>query len=315
MSTNPLDSTEQELIAPPTSGGPKKPVIITLVVVLALVVAAVIYFVTRPSEETKPVKIGVVGAGEPFWATFKDAAAAEGIPVEIIDFSEYNQPNPALYAGDLDLNQFQHIVFLAQYEAATGNKLTPIGSTAIYPLGLYSKKYAKVEDIPAGEKVSVPTDQSNQARGLLVLQSAGLIELKSGGTIFSDLTDVDEAKSKVKVEAIDASLTPSSLNDVAAAIINNDYVDDSGLQPSDAIAVDDPEDPNAVPYINIWVSRTEDATNPTYLKLVEIYQNNPDVQAGVLKSYSDSAVLLKTPQANLQESLDRTVEQIKAQEG
>ena len=163
------------------------------------------------------VKIGVVGKSDPQWAAFEEAAAAEDITIELVDFADYAQPNPATTEGELDLNQYQHIVYLADYNVSAGEDLAPIGSTAIYPLGLYSQKYDSVGEIPEGETVAVPNDASNQARALLVLQSAGLVELKSGGTIFSDLADIDEAKSKVKVTALEASLTPTSLPDVAAA--------------------------------------------------------------------------------------------------
>jgi D-methionine transport system substrate-binding protein len=257
------------------------------------------------SSEDEVVKIGVIGKGDPQWPAFVDAAAEEGITVELVDFGSYEQPNPALTEGEIDLNQFQHIVYLAGYNEDSGSDLTPVGSTAIYPLGLYSKKYEDVEDIPEGETVAVPDDASNQARALLVLQSAGLVELKSGGTIFSDLADVDTGKSKVKVTALEAALIPTSLPDVAAAIINNDFVEDAGLTFSDAIAQDDPEDPNALPYVNIFAARAEDADNETYLKLVEIFQTNEDVQAGLLESSGDTAVALQTPVEDLVASLKK----------
>jgi D-methionine transport system substrate-binding protein len=249
------------------------------------------------------VKIGVVGKGDPQWSAFEDAAAEAGIDIELVDFADYAQPNPALTEGELDLNQFQHIVYLADYNVSADEDLTPIGATAIYPLGLYSTKYGSVKDIPAGETVAVPNDASNQARALLVLQSAGLVELKSGGTIFSDLADIDEAKSKVKVTALEASLTPTSLPDVAAAVINNDFVADAGLSFEDAIAQDDPSDPNALPYVNIFAARADDADNETYLKLVEIFQTDPEVQAGLLESSGGTAVPVTTPVADLQDSL------------
>ena len=261
------------------------------------------------------VKIGVVGKGDAQWAAFEEAAADEGITVEIVDFADYAQPNPATTEGELDLNQFQHIVYLADYNVSAGEDLTPIGSTAIYPLGLYSQKYDSVEDIPEGETVAVPNDASNQARGLLVLQSAGLIELKSGGTIFSDLADIDEAKSKVKVTALEASLTPTSLPDLAAAIINNDFVEDAGLSFEDAIAQDDPSDPNALPYVNIFATRADDKDNETYLKLVEIFQTDAEVQAGLLESSGDTAVAVKTPVADLEESLAKVVSDTEAAKG
>ncbi|MGK3950517.1 MetQ/NlpA family ABC transporter substrate-binding protein [Microbacterium sp. K2] len=258
------------------------------------------------------VKIGVVGKGDAQWAPFVEAAAEEGITVELVDFGSYEQPNPALTEGEIDLNQFQHIVYLAEYNSASGSDLTPIGSTAIYPLGLYSQKYDDVDDIPEGETVAVPDDASNQARALLVLQSAGLIELKSGGTIFSDLADVDTEKSKVEVTALEAALIPTSLPDVAAAIINNDFVEDAGLSFDDAIAQDDPEDANALPYVNIFAARAEDADNETYLKLVEIFQTNEDVQAGLIESSGDTAVPLQTPVEDLVSSLEKVQEDTEA---
>ena len=261
------------------------------------------------------VKIGVVGKGDPQWAAFEEAAADEGIQIEIVDFADYAQPNPALTEGELDLNQFQHIVYLADYNVSAGEDLAPIGSTAIYPLGLYSLKYDSVKDIPAGETVAVPNDASNQARALLVLQSAGLIELKSGGTIFSDLADIDEAKSKVKVTALEASLTPTSLPDVAAAVINNDFVEDAGLSFEDAIAQDDPSDPNALPYVNIFAARADDAENETYLKLVEIFQTDPEVQAALVEASGGTAVPVVTPVKDLESSLAKVEADTKSAKG
>ncbi len=264
---------------------------------------------TTPSsgaaDEADPIKIGVVNDGDAQWAPFVAAAAEEGIEVELVNFGSYEQPNPALAEGELDLNQFQHIVYLATYNVNAEQDLQPIGATAIYPLGLYSKKYDDVADIPKGETIAVPDDASNQARALLVLQSAGLIELKSGGSIFSDLADVDTDKSKVKVTALEAALIPTSLPDVAAAIINNDFVTDAGLTFDDALAQDDPSDPNALPYANIFAARADDTENETYLKLVEIFQTDADVQAGLQESSGDVAVPLTTPVEELVASLEK----------
>ncbi|MEH3088711.1 MAG: MetQ/NlpA family ABC transporter substrate-binding protein [Microbacterium arborescens] len=260
-----------------------------------------------------PVRIGVVGAGDPYWSTYKEAAAAEGIDVDIVDFTEYTQPNPALSAGELDLNQFQHVIYLATYNVKAGDDLVAIGSTATYPLGLYSTQYDSVADIPAGSTVAVPNDESNQARGLLVLQAQGLIELKEGGSVFSTVADV-EPGSKVTVEALDAALTATSLPDVAAAIINNDFVEDAGLKFDDAIATDDPSDPSAQPYINIFAAKAEDADNPTYQKLVEIFQDTQAVTDGLQEASGGSAVLVKTPKDELAAALKQVEDEIRARQ-
>jgi D-methionine transport system substrate-binding protein len=278
---------------------------------LALLLAGCAGATESATPEDEVVRIGVVGAGDPYWETYTAAAAEEGIEVEIVDFSEYTQPNPALSAGELDLNQFQHVIYLATYNVSADEDLQAIGSTAIYPLGLYSTQYASVDEIPEGSTVAVPNDESNQARGLLVLQSAGLIELKDGGSIFSTVADV-LPESKVAVEALDAAFTATSLPDVAAAIINNDFVADAGLSFEDAIATDDPSDSNALPYVNIFAAKAEDADNPTYLKLVEIFQETTAVTDGLQEASGGTAVLVKTPVGELAASLADVEDDIRA---
>nr|WP_244962656.1 MetQ/NlpA family ABC transporter substrate-binding protein [Cryobacterium roopkundense] len=248
------------------------------------------------------VKIGVVDASEPYWEVYTEAAAEAGITVELVNFATYEQPNPALTAGEVDLNQFQTIVYLANYNVASSQDLTTIGATAIYPLGLYSSQYDSVDEIQQGDTVAIPNDQSNMARALVVLQSAGLIELTDGGSISSSLDDIDTDASKVTVTALEASLTTTSLPDVAAAIVNNEFVGKAGLSFADALAQDDPADAKSVPYANVFAVRAEDKDNETYKKLVEIYQTTTAVQDGVLEASGDTAVLLTTPVSALEAS-------------
>jgi D-methionine transport system substrate-binding protein len=322
-------SEQTPLIAAPKSRGRLYAIIAAaLVVVIAIVVGIVI--VTNNANSTPadassnaitegkgsaadPVKIGVVGASDPYWADYEAAVAAEGISIELINFSEYPLPNPALTEGELDLNQFQHIVYLAQYNEDAGEDLTPIGSTAIYPLALYSTQFESTDDIPEGSTVAVPNDPSNLSRSLLVLQSAGLVSLKDGGSIFSTPADIIESESRVTVTALEAALTPTSLPDVAAAIINNDFVEDAGLSFSDAIATDDPTDPNALPYVNVFAANAEDADNEVFLKLVEIFQNTKAVQDGLVEVSGDTAVTLTTPVADLVASLEKVQADVRAQ--
>ncbi len=260
-----------------------------------------------------PVQLGVVGASDPYWAVYEEAVEAEGISLDVVDFTEYTQPNPALAEGELDINQFQHVLYLADYNVSSGEDLQPIGATAIYPLSLFSDKYDSVEEIPDGETVVVPNDTVNQARGLLVLQEAGLITLKDGGSPFSSPADIVEEESRVTVEAVDAAITATSLPDVAAAIVNNDFVDSAGLKPEDAIASDDPSDPSALPYVNIFVTRAEDADDEVLNQLVDIYQNTQEVLDGVQETAGGTAVFATTPADELQATLAEVQEQAAAQ--
>ena len=117
----------------------------------------------------------------------------------------------------------------------------------------------------------VPNDESNLARSLLVLQSAGLVTLEGGGSSISTLDDIDQDASKVTVTTVDAALTATSLPDADAVIINNDFVPDAGLTSDDAIAQDDPSDPASLAYVNVFDARGDDASNETYLELARIF--------------------------------------------
>ena len=176
--------------------------------------------------KANPIRIGVVGSADEHWPIFEEKAEAAGIYIELKDFSDYNQPNPALTDKELDLNQFQHLLYLANYNVSAGEDLTPIGATAVYPLGVYSNEYQDVKDIPTGSQIAIPNDPTNLSRSLLVLQDAGLLKLRDGGSAFSTEADVLKDDSTVEVVAVDAAQTAVALSSgsVAASVINNDFV-------------------------------------------------------------------------------------------
>ncbi|NCT92555.1 methionine ABC transporter substrate-binding protein [Cellulomonas sp. APG4] len=240
--------------------------------------------------EAQTVTIGVVGASEDHWRLFEEKAEDAGYDVEIVDFTEYSQPNPALSQGQLDLNQFQHILYLAQYNVEAGEDLVPVGATAIYPLGLYSKQHTDVDQIPDGGEVAVPNDPTNLARALLVLQDAGLIALRDGGSAFSTEADVIAEESRVTVTPVDAQQTALALDSVDASIINNDFLEDAGIDPESALYEDDAEAEGARPYINVWAARADDAENETYLALIDIYEDE-EIQDALLEASGGTAVL------------------------
>lgn len=253
------------------------------------------------AEGDGTLRIGVVGASDDKWAVFTDKAKEEGLDIELVDLQDYTQANPSLSQGELDANQFQHLQFLAGYNVDADDDLTPIGATAVYPLGLYSEKHTSLEEIPAGGEVAVPNDPTNLARALLVLQDAGLIELKDGGSAVSTEADVLPS-SKVTVTPVAAEQTPIQLKSVDASIVNNDFLQDSGLDPESALFQDDPDSDAAAPYINVWVARAEDKDDPDLAKLVEI-SHSDEVVAAEQEASGNTAVIKDNSPEELQEIL------------
>lgn len=282
-------------------------------VTVALGLAAGVTACASDDKDSGTIVIGSTEADKSQWKVFKEKAKEAGLDVEVTPFSDYNMPNKALAEGDLDVNQFQHIQFLAQYNVESGTDLKVLGATEIFPMGIYSKDAKSVEDIEKAGEVVIPNDNTNGGRAIFVLAKAGLVTLKSDDVVAPTPADIDTAKSKVKVKAVAAEQTAIAYNDGAVAAINNNFMVNANVTPDDAIIKDNPDDPAAAPYINVWAARADDVDNEDYLKLVEIF-HDPEVQKAVQEDTSGSAVKVtgKT-QDDLNKILEDTEEQFRQQ--
>ena len=282
-------------------------------VTVALGLTAGVTACMSDDSDSGTIVIGSTEASQSQWKVFKEKASEAGLDVEVTPFSDYNMPNKALEEGELDVNQFQHIQFLAQYNVESGTDLKVLGATEIFPMGIYSKEAKTVEDIEKAGEVVIPNDNTNGGRAIFVLEKAGLVTLKSDDVVAPTPADIDTAKSKVKVNAVAAEQTAIAYNDGAIAAINNNFMINAGVTPDDAIIKDDPDDEAAAPYINVWAARADDVDNEDYLKLVEIF-HDPEVQKAVQEDTSGSAVeVTGKSQDELNKILEDTEEQFREQ--
>ncbi|MFZ7086930.1 MetQ/NlpA family ABC transporter substrate-binding protein [Curtobacterium sp. RRHDQ10] len=289
-------------LSPAVARRPLGWVVAALVLVVALTIAVGALGARPAVAATKEVSIGVADKSLPYWKTYVALAKSKlGVTVRLVNFSDYSLPNPALEQGQVDINQFQHIQYLANYNVTAGDDLQPIGATAIYPLPLYSTSVTKVSKLRRGDEVAIPNDAINEARALLVLQSAKLLKLKGGGNAFSTTSDI--TSHKVDVRPVDASQTANALQQgsVRAAIVNVNYATSAGLAKKDAIFQDDPSSKSAAPYVNIFATTAAQKKNATYLKLAKLFQDKA-VQKVFARDYPD-AVSKKTSAATLQKEL------------
>ena len=260
--------------------------------------------------ENQVIRIGTTDSDQKAWPVFMDKAKEAGIDLELVPFSEYTPVNPALAENQIDVNKFQHILYLAQYKASSGKDLRIIGSAEINTLGLFWKDHDSLDGIE-GEKVAIPNDPSNQGRAINVLVQAGLITVKDGADKLNPTpADIDKEASKVEVTPVDASQTPTAYNQGDPAIINNNWLSRAGIDASTAVASDDPNSELAEPYINVFAVRAEDIDNPTYEKLVEIWQT-PEVTDALNEDSNGTAVQVQKSKEDLNKILDRLVEEAK----
>lgn len=234
------------------------------------------------------VKVGVSGGdGELIWSKVKEVAKRRGLDVEVVVFDDYLLPNAALDAGDLDANAFQHRPFLENQIKTRGYHIVAIADTIVEPIGLYSLKLKNTAALPDGASIGIPNDPSNGGRGLLLLQSQGLIKLRDGVGILPSLRDVIANPRHLKIRELDAAQLPRSLPDLDAAVINTNYALQARLHPGrDAIAI---ESRTNNPYGNVIAVRAADRDKPVFKTLISVYQSD-EIRRFILAQF-DGAIL------------------------
>ncbi|QTH60296.1 methionine ABC transporter substrate-binding protein [Corynebacterium hindlerae] len=255
------------------------------------------------SNDEDTIKLGTTEADMGYWKVFEDEAEKAGVKIKTTQFADYSTPNRALSEGEVDANLFQHLKFLAEYNVGANDTLVPIGSTQIVPLALYWKDHSSIDGID-GQEVAVPNDPSNQGRAINVLKQAGLVTLKTEGLVTPTPVDIDTAASKVKVVPVDSAQTTTVYSEGKPAIINNTFLERANIDAKAAIFKDDPNAPEAEPYINAIVVRQDDVNNEKIAKLVEVYHTEA-VQKALSEDSKGTSVEVKRDKAELKEILDR----------
>ena len=227
-------------------------------------------------SKTTTVKIGVTGSFyEDLWQPAKELLKKDGIDLQIVQFSDFVTPNNALANGEIDLNAFQHRVYLESEVKNYGYAIQNIGNTLIIPLNIYSQKVSSVSELKDGDTVAIPDDESNGGRALKVLESAGLITLSPDAGFNPSVSDITSYKVKLQIEELKANVIPSVLPDVTAAVVNGNFALDFGLKQEEAIFQDENLDQKE--YWCLIAARTadlEDADKKAlYQSIVDAYHS------------------------------------------
>ena len=229
------------------------------------------------AKETKPaehVKVAVVGsAAHEIWDFVAEKAKKENIDLEVVEMNDYVLPNTALEEGSVQLNAFQHRAYLAQWHKDKGSDIKEIGTTFIVPLYYFSTKYKSLKDLPENAKVLVPKEVAIQGRALVALETEGLITLKDGVGTKASLADITSNPRNLEIIEAESAQAPRLLQDVDAASINGSMAQDAGLKVEDYIFTDaDHLDTIPKDRFNIIAANAKDADNPTYKKIVALFQ-------------------------------------------
>jgi len=195
---------------------------------------------------------------------------AQGIDLQIKEYTDYVQPNLAVQSGDIEANYFQHLPYLENFNKQNNTDLVSAGAVHYEPFGLYPGKKKTLDAVANGSQVAVPNDTTNEARALLLLQDIGWIKLKDGAGINATKQDITENPHNLKIVEIEAAQIPRSISDVDYAIMNGNYALEAGFSvEKDALAAEKADSLAAKTYANIVAVKKGDENKPEIQALMK----------------------------------------------
>ncbi len=199
----------------------------------------------------------------------KDELKNEGYELKVVEYNDYVQPNVALSDGDLDANYFQHAPYLENYNQENGTDLVSAYAVHFEPMGIYAGKSSDIKNVPDGAKIAVPSDATNEARALLLLQEQGVITLKSGAGLEATTNDIESNPHNVQFVEVEAASVARSLQDVDFAVINGNYALSAGLDTTATLASESTDSEAAQTYANIVAVRKGDENSEKTQALIK----------------------------------------------
>ncbi len=235
------------------------------------------------------IKVGAnpVPHGEILDFVKQNLAPAAGLKLEVVEFTDYVQPNVQLQEGQLTANFFQHKPYLDDFNASKGTDLTFVAPVHLEPLGLYSKKITNVTALAAGATVALPNDATNLGRSLKLLADNGVLKLKDGAGTAATERDVVDNPRKLQFKPLEAAQLPRSLEDVDAAVINGNYAIEAGLKPATQALVLEKTEGN--PYVNGLVVPAGHEKDPNIVTLGKLLQDQK-VKDFIKQKYEGSVI-------------------------
>ncbi|OGO78394.1 MAG: metal ABC transporter substrate-binding protein [Clostridiales bacterium GWB2_37_7] len=228
--------------------------------IIGLVLVLVVLFTTLTAcagKEEKKITFGVAPGpyGDMIKKGIQPALLEKGYKVELKEFSDYVQPNLALSNKEINVNLFQHTVYLEKFAEDRSLQLSPVIIVPTAGVGIYSKKIKSLEELQEGSQVAIPNDPTNLSRALRLLQAAKLITIKSDiDPTKASEKDIVENPKNLKIVTLEAAQLPRSLETTDLAVINGNFAISAGIPLSTALVMEK----LAEEYKNVIAVRTED---------------------------------------------------------
>ena len=242
---------------------------------LGLALVVLVLAACGQSEETTKVKLGVVGDKNDQWEYLQEELLEkENIEIELVKFTDYRQPIVSLDDGSIDMHSALTEIYMDSINEEGGYSNTTLGYTTLNPMGVFSEKIDSLDELADGALVAIPDDVSNGSRALLLLQTAGLIELDESKGLLATTSDITSNPKNLQFEEMAANQTARALADVDISLINNDMATDAGYVPTQDSIYLEPVAESSKPYYNVIAVREDETDNEVYKTILEYYQTD-----------------------------------------
>lgn len=222
----------------------------------------------------------------------KEILAQADITLDIVEFTDYIQPNTATESGDIDANYFQHQDYLNTFNAENGTHLVSVAQIHYEPLGIYPGKTVSFEELADGAQILVPNDTSNEARALQLLAAQGLIELAPDAGLTATKQDITANPKNLEIVEMEAAQLPRSLASADMAVINGNYATQAGFSSAnDALATESADSDAAQLYPNVLVVEEGRENDPAILAVAAALQSDA-VRDFINETYGGAVVPL-----------------------
>lgn len=242
-----------------------------------LVIGLAAYRWVNSAQHSNTLKIGISPPYAELLKSVADDVKAQGINVELIEFSDWQAPNVAVQNGDIDANFFQQSVFLANAIQQTGYELHAFAAGSGSHVGLYSKKYKALADLPQHARVVIPSDPVNSARALILLHRAGLIQIRDIGNQLSTPQDIVSNPKQLRFLEVEGPQTALAYDDADLIFGFPHYLNMAKKADPHSALFLDPADKK---YAILFVTRKDYADEGKKLEtFVKAFQNSTKVKA------------------------------------
>ena len=197
--------------------------------------------------------------------------------------------------GELIANFFQHTPYLNAQIDENGYEFSNAGGVHVEPIGLYSKEYASLAELPSTLELVISNSPTDRPRLLGVLEENNVITINDGVTSqdiidssLSNLPSLFTSDKTITFLEVDAALLFTNYDNESgdAVLINGNYALDNGLNPlTDALALEG----SASLYVNILVCNTADLEDPFIVALVEALQSE-EIAEWIEQQYGGAVV-------------------------